>query len=38
MSKRSRESKHKKSKLVQPDAAIAFKFTPDCIGAGVLAH
>ena len=28
----------KKSKLVQPDTAIAFEFTPDCIDAGVLAH
>ena len=28
----------KKSKRVQPDTAIAFEFTPDCIDAGVLAR
>jgi hypothetical protein len=28
----------KKSKLVQPDADIAFEFTPDCIEAGRLAR
>ena len=35
MSKKSRESKHKKSKLVQPDTAMAFEFKPECINAGV---
>ncbi len=34
MSKKSRESKHMKSKMVQPDTAMAFEFKPECINAG----